>query len=931
MSETGRDYFKLTYEHLKLIAKDIFGESPSAAIREVIQNAHDAILIRAAQAKTGDENWAVHITLDPDKKTITIKDDGIGMSLQDIQENLTVLGASTKKDLVEKYKNVKDPSRREKLENVAGIFGFGFVASLIISKEIELWTKKDEPNAQGVYCRFGRKAEYEWEKRDDIEVGTKLVLHIDEKVQEIKYDQSDDYAGEISRTLKGGNILHPETVTAIVQKYCDLLEYDIRLVVKGFGGGEISNWKRINLKVTPWEIEEHPSQQELLEFFKRRVGQDVNEPLHVIKPFRFDREEDGIKGSGILYIPDPGIKGKKEMGYFDIFVKRIWVCEGEIGLLPPWATFLKGIIISPDLVPKMDRQELDRTHASYHRLKEALRKRIYAYFKETSINKTQDFKSFLDVYGIWYKRGLLTELADYEKRAEVYPHSDLLRTVPFKVFSQTYTSGRLLTLNSYIGAEPDLPLSRVGKERHKVYAPSRVVGPDRQGEYRKLVATRTINVIIPECDEDLFLLAFIEKTFRNNVEMLDPEVRLLKDYMEILKTEEQEKWSLFIEAIKEFSKKHLEMSAGFDVTVGNIPKVNLPAMIAQIPQEKALVDEQGDGEDFEKTMKDRYRQVIVLNAKNKVMSSLLEYCESQHLDRLDEFSLNCLHKCYHMALMDHSGGSIPPQFLEHDVDLVTQYMQSYVEREEEFYSSQRKQDEILEERTKLENENKRQEELLNQYKLLYGDITPDAHFIVPETPEPRWCAILITDIDSSTTTLSNLDFEDRGDIFSQYIEKLKEHVHKCNGFFDKFTGDGFIALFGVGLKEKPIIDQIRTFCTDAKTCAEGIQLETNKFCQLSKNKQRLEDENLKNFQSRTAIAFGKVAFGKFGGTGSVVGKAIIEAARMCEKKEFFENTKIIVSGDFLENLGQLPGHEFHLIEKDFVPRGLNRKFSVYGK
>jgi class 3 adenylate cyclase len=613
-------------------------------------------------------------------------------------------------------------------------------------------------------------------------------------------------------------------------------------------------------------------------------------------------------------------------------VKRIWVCEGEIGLLPPWATFLKGIIISPDLVPKMDRQEMDRTHASYHRLKEALRKRIFAYFREMSINKTNDFKAFLDVYGLWYKRGLLSELADYEKRGEVYPHSDLLRTIPFKVFSQMFTSGKLLTLNSYLGADPNCPLVRAGKERHKVYAPSRVVGLDRQGEYRKLVTTRSINVIIPECDEDLFLLAFIEKTFRNNVEMLDPEVRLLKDYMEILKTEEQEKWSLFIETIKEFSQKHLDMSTGFDVTVGNIPKVNLPAMIAQIPQEKALLDDQEDGEDFEKTMNERYRQVIVLNARNKVMSSLLEYCESQHLDRLDDFSITCLHKCYHMALMDHSGGSIPPQFLEHDVELVTLYMQGYIEREKEFYNSQRKQDEILEERTRLESENKKQKEILDQYHLMYGHIKPDTRFIVPDTPEPRWCAILITDIDSSTTTLSNLDFEDRGGIFNQYVEKLKEHVLKHNGFFDKFTGDGFIALFGIDQKGELTSDQIERFCIDAKACAESIQAETNRFCTTPNIMKTLQNENLRDFRCRTAISFGKVAFGKFGGIGSVVGKAIVEAARMCAHKEFFKsNIEIVISEDFLVKLRQAPGREFQLLTENFLPKGLSRQFNVYGK
>jgi len=927
-SNKGKDFFKLTYDHLRLIAKDIFGESPSAAIREVIQNAHDAILIRAAQSDMNSANWSVHVILDPEKKTITIKDDGVGMNLKDIQEYLTVLGATPKRDIVEKYKDIKDPNQRAKLENVAGIFGFGFVASLIISKEIELWTKKDEPNAVGVYCRFGRHAEYDWTTGVDTEIGTRLLLHIDERAQEIDFEKESMYSDEMAHALKGGNILHPETITTIIQKYCDLLEFDIRLAVTGFNR-DITDWQRINLKETPWEIEAHPSRQELLDFFKRRVGQDVNQPLHIIEPFKLIREEDEINGSGILYIPDPGAKGKREVGNFEIFVKRIWVCEGEVDLLPPWASFLKGIIISPDLVPKMDRQELDKTHTSYHRLKEALRKRVYIYFREMSINKTKDFKDLLDIYGLWYKRGLLTELYDYEARGEVYPHSDLLRTLPFKVFSQTYTSGRLLTLNSYLGADPNLPLRRSGKEKHKVYAPARVVGPDRQGEYRKLVAARSINVIIPEYSEDLFLLTYINKILKNNIEMLDPEVFLLKDFMEVLKGEELEKWRLFMETMKDFSQKH---NMNTDVTVANIPKVNLPAMITQIPHDNDLATDKSNGKDTEETIKERYREVIILNAKNKVMGSLLEYCESQNLDRLDDFSVSCLHKCYHMAIMEHMGGSLPPQFLEHDVDVITQYLEQSIEREKEFYKNQRRQDKIIEERTKLESEVKKFEGRLDEYKQVFGEIQPGNFFAIPDKPQPRWCAILITDIDSSTITLSNLDFEDRGEIFNQYIETLKKHVTSYNGFFDKFTGDGFIALFGVEQMVEPNGDQIRKFCTDVKLCAEGIQLETSKFFTRPEIKKVLEDENLREFHCRTAISFGKVAFGKFGGTGSVVGKAIVEAARMCANKEFYKkNISIVVSGEFILKLGQEPGQEFHLIEEGFIPRGLARKFNVYGK
>ena len=86
------------------------------------------------------------------------------------------------------------------------------------------------------------------------------------------------------------------------------------------------------------------------------------------------------------------------------------------------------------------------------------------------------------------------------------------------------------------------------------------------------------------------------------------------------------------------------------------------------------------------------------------------------------------------------------------------------------------------------------------------------------------------------------------------------------------------------------------------------------------------------FKLRTAISYGKIAFGKFGTTGSVVGKAIVEAARMCADKQLFDKTiQVIISEEFLTKLGVAPGREFKLIQEDYEPRGLARKFNVYGK
>ena len=909
----GKEFFKLTYDHLRLIAKDIFGDSPSVAIREIIQNAHDAILIRAAQTKEDgeDQGWAVRIVLNPDKKTITIIDDGVGMTLQEIMSDLTVLGASPKKNLEERYEDILSS---DKLENVVGVFGYGFVASLIVSKEIELWTKSVKSNTKGIYCRFGRSEEYEYDEQDISEPGTKIVLHIDAKVAEITEDKEDIYSGEIARSLKGGNILNIDTIKAIVQKYCDLLEYDIRVGLEGLD--EVV----VNLKQAPWEVEEYPSMQQYLQFFKRRVGQDVNEPLFYI-PFFSTHEEDKIKASGVLYVPDPGARRREEIGFLDIFVKRMWVCEEEIDLLPRWASFLKGVIISPDLVPRMDRHKLDRNHVSYHRLKKALDKTIYEYFKDLSINKTETFREFLNPYGESFKRGLGIEWHEKHEREEGFIYDELLRNIPFRAYSQKQMGGKLTTINSYMGLDPKQAMIRTGKEKNKIYAVGRMIPLDKQGELRKLISQKSYPVIVPETGGDLLLLAILGEVFNKYLDVVDIETRLMKDFMDLLKREEKERWDLFVEYFKFWAKDHRIP----EVNVGNIPITDLPAMIADIPQEAEEEQEKEEKkESLEAAIAEKHRKAVIINAKNRLMQNLLAYCEENKLERLDFLVESCLHQCFHMAVKEHLGGDITPILLTHCFQTQMEFMEKTIEKQKEYDERQRGYDKLSLQSSEVDSE-------LKKYRSIFGEVDFDKIIKVPDKPEPRWCAIIITDIDSSTTTLSNLDFEDRGDIFSQYVQTLKSHIIDCGGFFDKFTGDGFIALFGVDMEGEPSLEEAQRFCKDAEMCAEEIQIITKKFCEQENIRKKLDQEGLGNFLCRTAISYGKVAFGKFGSTGSVVGKAIVEATRICSEKRFFESSRrLVVSEDFFKKLGQVPGREFKLIEENYQLKGLSRKINVYG-
>ncbi len=279
--------FTISYRFLKLLATHIFGDSPVIALRELIQNAHDAVLMRAATEKQPNMvGWGVRIDIDPDEKTLTILDTGIGMSPEDITTSLTKLGAGEKtEDKLKELKNIENP---EMLKNVAGVFGFGFIAAMIVSKRIELWTKTK--SEKPTYCYFdeGEQEGFYEEKFDPDktpDIGTCVVLHLNPEHAEIRDD--------ILPATKGGTLLDVQTVQKIVEKYCDLLEFEIMLSTMG----ELA--QVANQRQAPWERSRKPSTKDMLDYFRRRFGTGLNEPLDYIffnftkiKPFVFVSDYD---------------------------------------------------------------------------------------------------------------------------------------------------------------------------------------------------------------------------------------------------------------------------------------------------------------------------------------------------------------------------------------------------------------------------------------------------------------------------------------------------------------------------------------------------------------------------------------------------------------------------------------------------------------
>ena len=896
--------FTVSNRFLRLLAYHLFGDSPAVALRELVQNAHDAVLMRAATDAGPKDGWGVRITLDEPQRQITLLDTGVGMTAKDIVDSLTCLGVGGKGQdkLEELRRTVKNP---EMLRNVAGYFGFGFIAAMMVSKKVEIWTHAAD--APPVYCRFdeGEGAGFyeEQETQETPDMGTRVLLHVDAERAVIDDD--------LIPAARKGTLLHLETVERILTKYCDLVEFEIMLSSVGETTPHV-----VNQRQAPWERGPRPSAKEMLSYFSRRFGEGLNQPIDYAV-FKLTPETHNIEASGVLYVPRPG---RREQEKLEIFVKRIWVCDDDLSLLPEWARFLRGVIVSPDLAVTLSRRGLDKLDKSYHNLSIALRDYLRSYLVELAGKRPQTLRELLDVHGDALRRGLLEARFRFEGSRPAW-YADLVRNVPFRVYSRQYPGGYEASVNDLLGLEPSAPFAvKPDGERHQLHGVNRVVPPDQQSEFRKVIADKSGPIIVPENDLDLVCLQAVGQEFKEVLQIEDIEFRFGTTFVEPLPAAERDRWQRFVQFVSSEMLRYEERKGTGEVTAGGIPKTELPMLIHWRERKGAGQEDEEKQEEQEETQDQRshFQQITTINTANPFMQDLLNYVDEREIRRIDLNSLvgNCLFVSYYLALIEQDA-ALQSDTFQHIAQQTMALMKRSLAGERELLSAKTVRDELQGEFGKLQKE-------IERLRSAPKPDEADRRVRVPEKPQRRTAAIVIVDLVKSTQAMLGMDFADRGEVFARYADVLKAEIEKKDGFFDKFTGDGVMALFGVDKEEANITEA----CTKALGFADLAKLLTKEFGDRDDVRQKLHDltpgrSGVGAFSCRIAISCGSVAFGEFGGLGSAVGTKVVEAARICSDAELYggeDKHGIIVTGDVHAAMQAPRGLE--LLTEGYEPNGL---------
>jgi molecular chaperone HtpG len=387
-------------------------------LRELISNASDALdrlrfeaLTRPELLSEG-EKLEIRLEVDKSARTLTVHDTGIGMSRQELIDNIGTIAKSGTRDLAEKLrkkaKSAGDAPGASELSDLIGQFGVGFYSSFMVADRVVVVTRRAGEDGA---TRWGSEGTGEFKvgpgERDSH--GTSVTLHlkaVDEE-QGIE-DFTEDH-----------------TLERLVRRYSDFIAYPIVL------GGKTLNsmkpiWERPASEVKP---EEHA------EFYKH-ISHDWKDPLLTIS----QRAEGLLEYRALLYVPSEAPFDLFYVGYesgLRLYVRRVLILDRSPDLLPRYLRFLTGVVDSPDLPLNVSREMLQHDR-QIRQIRKALVKKVLDSFTELKEKDPEKYATFFKAFGRVLKEGPSEDFENKEKIA------DLL------LFQSSHHEENLTTLSDYV-------------------------------------------------------------------------------------------------------------------------------------------------------------------------------------------------------------------------------------------------------------------------------------------------------------------------------------------------------------------------------------------------------------------------------------------------------------------------------------------------
>jgi len=401
-------------------------------LRELISNASDAADKLRFEATTddalfeGDSDLNVFIGLDKDAHTITIRDNGIGMSRDEVVDNIGTIARSGTCDVFDKLSGDK-----EKDAHLIGQFGVGFYSSFLVADRVTLTTRRAGLGKEhGVHWESAGDGEYSIETVEREARGTEIVLHLREEADEFL----DDWR-----------------IRSVIHKYADHIPFPIRMLGESNPAvevdGEVTEAEKpaqvetVNQASALWTRPKSELTDEDYTNFYKHIGHDFEDPLGWIH----QKLEGKYEFSLLLYLPKnaPFDLWQAESRHaVKLYVKRVFIMEAGEDLMPRYLRFVRGVMDSSDLPLNVSREILQKSPAM-DAMKKGATKRVLGLLEEMVKDNPEDYTVFWGEFGNCLKEGVVEDHANREKLA------GLLR------FASTESNEQTISLGEYIGRMKD--------------------------------------------------------------------------------------------------------------------------------------------------------------------------------------------------------------------------------------------------------------------------------------------------------------------------------------------------------------------------------------------------------------------------------------------------------------------------------------------
>jgi len=359
--------------------KDIF-------LRELISNASDALdKLRLESLINKDldvDTSDLHIAIDVDKeqRTLTVRDNGIGMSYDDVVQMIGTIARSGTAELLKKVKESQDAAAAPEL---IGQFGVGFYATFMVAEKVVLLTRR-AGQAEGTRWESTGEGTYVIEQVDDLPQGTAVTVYL--KPEDVE-DQLFDYTADWK-------------IREIVKRYSDFIAWPIRMTVDG----EVQT---LNSMKALWaRPRDEVDEAEYHEFYKH-VSHDWTDPLEIIHM----RGEGTFEYEALLFIPahapfDLFMRDAKRG--VQLYVKRVFIMDDCEALMPNYLRFIKGVVDAHDLSLNISREILQRDR-QIQVVRRRLVKKVLTTVKDLMTNDAEKYRTFWGEFGRAVKEGLLED------------------------------------------------------------------------------------------------------------------------------------------------------------------------------------------------------------------------------------------------------------------------------------------------------------------------------------------------------------------------------------------------------------------------------------------------------------------------------------------------------------------------------------------